>query len=53
MPSLVSLEGLSEDLWEIFWRRRWVVLGMSLLALVGGFLRVQRTTSLNQLSRIG
>ena len=41
-----SIEGLSESLFEILWRRRWTVLVTAVLALVGGFLYLQRATPL-------
>lgn len=41
-----SVDGLSKCLWEILWQRRWTVLAVSLLALAGGFLYLNRTTPL-------
>jgi len=41
-----SIEGLSESLFEILWRRRWTVLLTTILALGGGFLYLQRATPL-------
>jgi len=40
------LEGLSESLFEILWRRRWTVLVASVVALAGGFCYLQRATPL-------
>jgi len=43
---LESIEGISENLLEILWRRRWTVLFVSVLALAAGFCHVQRATPL-------
>jgi polysaccharide biosynthesis transport protein len=41
-----SMEGLSENLAEILWRRRWIVLLTCVLALAGGFLYLRHATPL-------
>lgn len=43
-----SVTDLSESLFEIFWRRRWVVLVTVLLALAAGLIYLQRATPLYQ-----
>ena len=46
LPALESIEGLSESVLEILWRRRWIVLAASVLAVAGGFVYLQRATPL-------
>jgi capsular exopolysaccharide synthesis family protein len=45
-PETESIDGFSENLLEIVWRRRWMILLASVLALVAAFAYVQQATPL-------
>jgi succinoglycan biosynthesis transport protein ExoP len=44
LAGMESIQGLSGNLFEILWRRRWTVFLTSVLVLAGGFLYLQRVT---------
>ncbi|UCD51882.1 MAG: polysaccharide biosynthesis tyrosine autokinase [Phycisphaerales bacterium] len=46
VPPAEMLEGFSEGLFEILWRRRWTVLLATLVTMTGGFVYLQRATPL-------
>ncbi len=46
MPSMEMAGGLSESLFEILWRRRWIVLLTTLLAIGGGVFYLLKATPL-------
>ncbi len=44
VPMVETIEGFSESLFEILWRRRWTMLVTTILALAAGFVYLQRAT---------